>query len=78
MYSQVLLGSTWIDVETTISWVQSFQTRSNPGNEDRSISRTWAAGGKSIVETSRLVALLYYNRGTWPIHRGVHLMQLHS
>ncbi|HPN82437.1 MAG TPA: hypothetical protein PLM00_03550 [Spirochaetota bacterium] len=67
VFSQVLPGgTTWIDAETTSSaGFNPLRERTNPGGEDRVfIEDRGQSGGKSFVDTGRLVALLYYNRGT--------------
>ena len=65
VYSQVRVGKDWIDAETTSSsGFNPLRTRETtiPGRifiDDRS-----GGGTKVLIPTDRLIALLYYNRGT--------------
>lgn len=66
VYSQINNGTAWIDAETTSSaGFNPLRERASGNPEGRVfIEDRGHPGNKSFINTGRLVALLYYNRGT--------------
>ncbi|MDR2733562.1 MAG: hypothetical protein LBC99_02825 [Spirochaetota bacterium] len=71
VYSQIRIGGNWIDAETTASG--GFHPLRKPENAVSNryyIEDKGKNGQKTFMPAQRLIALLYYNRGTLSHHQG--------